>query len=294
MQVPSGGPMTGSELNGDELIDLHRRVALADLGFGILHEVKNALGVVEGRGFLAASDIVERQTSHLQLMRGEATRAIKLLESYFSFARPSSTPLAATPLNDSVAAALILAQAHLRLNEIEAIKNLSPSLPPVNGNALQLMQLTLNLLLNGIAALTHASSRPVSNLDEPRITKDLLVRARREDEGVPQDTLRMSHNDMAEKDQRETFSQPQNQSKTITVTTGVSNQMVFLAVSNAGRFADELLEYPVRPFRKGTGLGLFVCQQIALRHHGVLTLSNQQTTAGGLAVVRLELPATSS
>ncbi len=231
--------MTESELRNDELIDLHRRVALADLSFGILHEMKNALGVVEGRGFLAASDTSDTQASHLQLMRSEASRAAKLIESYFSFARPSSTQLKVMQLNDGVTAALKLAEAHLRLNEMVAVKNLMPDLPPVNGDAVQLTQLTLNLLLNCIAAMTS--------------------------------TLQ----------------------KTVTVKTGTQGQSVLLQVSNPGGFTHARLNARFRPFSRGTsqgsGLGLFVCQQIALRHHGALTLSNNETEA----VVRLELPFTS-
>ncbi len=83
-------------------------------------------------------------------------------------------------------------------------------------------------------------SRPVLSLDEPKIATEFLVRARREDEGVPAGTSRMSNKAVAEKDQRVRIIQAQDRSEQVTQVN-----------TDGGRIELSLRDAPESPLRLG-------------------------------------------
>ncbi len=145
--------LTSPDIDTAQPTTLQRRVALADLTFGWMHEIKNALGVIDGRAYLAQNDSGEALSRHLELIRAEAKRATAMLTDIFDLAHPSPPAFAAVSLNAVATSMLELATAHLRMNEVAVVLKLSPSLPPVQGDSRQLLQVALNFMLNAVAAL---------------------------------------------------------------------------------------------------------------------------------------------
>jgi signal transduction histidine kinase len=58
-------------------------------------------------------------------------------------------------------------------HQVSVRLDLAASLPPVSGDRVQLQQVILNLLVNGIQAMAHVSDRP----------RELLIRSRADDAG---------------------------------------------------------------------------------------------------------------
>jgi signal transduction histidine kinase len=97
----------------------------------------------------------------------------------------------AVDLNDAIREVIILVQAEVRKNGVELRIDLDPSLPPVNGDRVQLQQVVLNLVINAIEAMAsddceNRELRVVSRRKEPETA---LVAVRDSGVGIGQQSF---------------------------------------------------------------------------------------------------------
>ncbi len=74
--------------------------------------------------------------------------------------KKTDTEKSALDVNDTIQEVAALAQSEVQRNGVALRTELSPGLPPVLGDRIQLQQVILNLLMNGIEAMNTVSDRP--------------------------------------------------------------------------------------------------------------------------------------
>src|SRR5205823_15058371 len=94
----------------------------------------------------------EQRSEMTQILR-QARRATKLLRGLLRFVRASEREVTNVNLNDVVRGALDLVSYRFGVDEITVGGQLDVSLPPVQGDAIKLEQVVVNLLSNAIDAL---------------------------------------------------------------------------------------------------------------------------------------------
>jgi signal transduction histidine kinase len=130
-----------------------RRLALADLSLAWVHEIKNAIGVIEGRGYLAESAQSWTQCrAQVEQMRAETKRLIDMLGDWLELARPRQLELTSLDMNHVAERALALCETHARLRGVRVSINFIPQPLTISGSEQHLVQVVLNLLLNAAAA----------------------------------------------------------------------------------------------------------------------------------------------
>ncbi len=143
----------------DELIQAEKLTSLGQMAASIAHEVNNPLaGVLVYTQLLAkkiADDTIakEKALDYLRKMDSELTRSSKLIRNLLDFARQSPPTLREVDLSDVVSRAFSLVGHQTELQNIEVIKEFSPSLPKVMADFDQLQQVCTNLILNAIQAM---------------------------------------------------------------------------------------------------------------------------------------------
>ena len=150
--------------------ELSRVGALTTLGEfagSIAHELRQPLAAITMNGS-AALRWLNREHPDLDEARdaaartvGEAQRAEEVIRGLRSLLGNRGLRRAGLDLNDAVNEVLKLVRAELRRSNVDLRTELAPTLPAVFGDRVQLQQVLLNLVLNGIEAM-----RPV--LDRPR------------------------------------------------------------------------------------------------------------------------------
>ena len=141
------------------LIQTEKLASLGQLAASIAHEVNNPLaGVLVYTQLLAkkiASDKFSQDTAlgYLSKMESELTRSTKLIRNLLDFARQSPPSLRLVNINDAVDKALDIAIHSAELQDIEVIKEFSPSLPKILADFDQLQQVCTNLILNAVQAM---------------------------------------------------------------------------------------------------------------------------------------------
>src|SRR4029077_8161507 len=100
-------------------------------------------------------------------------RANDVIRRIQAMLRKEELQKAALDLADVINEAIPLIQREVTSHRVLLKLDLTPGLPPTNGDRIQLQQVIINLLLNGIHAMDEVYDRP----------RELLVQTRREEEG---------------------------------------------------------------------------------------------------------------
>ncbi len=149
-----------------DLLHAARLTTMGELAASVAHEVNQPLMAIATNA-AACSQWLTNERLDLGQAREAADRVIRnshhageVIRSIYALARKS--PLEMTPLdmNEAIAEILELLRAQLRRHDISLDTVLLPDLPPVMGDRVQLQQVILNLIMNGIEAMSTIVDRP--------------------------------------------------------------------------------------------------------------------------------------
>jgi signal transduction histidine kinase/CheY-like chemotaxis protein len=147
-----------------QLVQAGKMSAIGQLVSGVAHEINNPLSVIMGYGQLLLSrGVPEGLQRPMELMVQQADRMAKIVRNLLYFARQRPPERAPVDLNLVVEQTLALRVNQLTLSGIAVERDFQGGLPPVIGDAHQLQQVFLNLLLNAEQAIapTGAAGRIV-------------------------------------------------------------------------------------------------------------------------------------
>ncbi len=152
-----------------------RFAAAGELLAGVAHEVNNPLMAIAAHAENRLADPAvegEPRSEMTQILR-QARRATKLLRGLLRFVRASEREVTNVNLNDVVRGALDLVSYRFGVDEITVGGRLDANLPPVQGDAIKLEQVVVNLLSNAIDALRAVT--PPRNLTVDTWVQDAHV-----------------------------------------------------------------------------------------------------------------------
>jgi signal transduction histidine kinase len=143
----------------EQLMQADKLTSLGQLAASIAHEVNNPLsGILVYAQLLQmkiAGDTIPKETvlEYLSKMEIELVRSTKLVRNLLDFARQSPPAFRPVDLNIIVDRAFELAAHTAKIQHIQTIKELDPSLPGFVADFDQLQQVCTNLILNAIQAM---------------------------------------------------------------------------------------------------------------------------------------------
>lgn len=136
---------------------VYQREKLAAMGSllaGVAHELNNPLSIVVARATLleeATPDPTMR--SSVEKIRAAAERCARIVRTFLAMARQGKPQHGAVAINDVLEDCLDMLAYSLRTAGVGVEKDLAQNLAPVSGNADQLHQVFLNLIVNAQQAL---------------------------------------------------------------------------------------------------------------------------------------------
>ncbi len=141
-----------------QLIQSAKLASLGVLASGVAHELNQPIGYIRNNAQLAIMGgeenlSVPQALNVLKQVEEGTTRMMKIVNHLRNFARQTDFERLPLNLHDVLENSLVLINEQLRLQNVQVIKNYAANLPHVIGNAQQLEQVFVNLIVNAKDAL---------------------------------------------------------------------------------------------------------------------------------------------
>ncbi len=144
-----------------QLLQVEKLHALGQLAAAIAHEINNPLaGVIMYAQLLqkklkADTYKKEEVLEILAKMELALTQSAKLVRSLLDFARQPTPTLKSIPISNVIDQVITLVGHQAQLKKIKVVRDEMPNLPMVKGDFSQLQQVFINLVVNGIQAMSE-------------------------------------------------------------------------------------------------------------------------------------------
>jgi C4-dicarboxylate-specific signal transduction histidine kinase len=165
------------QVTRSELARVVRITTIGELAASIAHEVNQPLAAVVANAdacvaWLTRDDpnLVEARAAAERTTQG-ATRASEVISRIRSLINKTAPERIRIQINEIIEEVVALADRQASRNEVSVVTELTPDLPLVVGDRIQLQQVILNLMLNGIEAMSGVNDR----------SRRLVVRSRMQD-----------------------------------------------------------------------------------------------------------------
>jgi PAS domain S-box-containing protein len=160
-----------------ELARVTRVTTLGELTASIAHEVNQPLAAVVANAE-ACLRWIDRATPDLDAVRrsvewviDDGNRASEVIRRIRSLANKTDMEKVPLDINDVVRETIGLMQREVFSHQVSLRMELIPALPTIRGDRVQLQQVIINLVMNGIEAMQSVTDRP----------RDLLIRSRQDE-----------------------------------------------------------------------------------------------------------------
>ena len=162
-----------------DLAHLTRVMTMSELATSIAHEVNQPLAAIVTNGaagmrWLGADPPnVERARESMTRMISEGNRASEVIKRIRTLSKKASQHKSPLEMNEVIQDVLALIGTELVKNRVVLNCELKPNVPRVTGDRVQLQQVLLNLVMNGIEAMADVTGR----------SRELVIQADVDDRG---------------------------------------------------------------------------------------------------------------
>src|ERR1700741_4740644 len=169
-----------------ELARVSRLTTMGELAASIAHEVNQPLTAVNNNSSACLRLLANQSLQPDVLRRGleeivsDGTRASAIIARIRAFIKKAPVEKSRLDVNEVIGEVLAMMGHGFEENGISLQSDLAQALPPVLGDRVQVQQVLLNLIMNGIEAITAVTDQPRCIWVESRIDEsgDILVAVR--------------------------------------------------------------------------------------------------------------------
>ena len=224
-----------------EVQQAEKLAVVGQLAAGIAHQIGTPLNVISGSAeYLMMEWGVEKpRPQELEIIIAQTDRITKLIQQLLNFARPARMELRPLDLNDLLREVLVLTEHQISKGQIGVETDLQANLPPTVGDANQLEQAFLNIVINAWHAMPEGGSLKLKTRLAPAGERHRRV-GRPATAGI----------------------------ETIIADTGTG-----IAPEHMPRIFDPF--FSTKGVGKGTGLGLAISRRIVEDHHGSIEVASE-------------------
>jgi NO-binding membrane sensor protein with MHYT domain len=148
------------------LAHVSRVMTLGELTASISHEVNQPLAAVVINGQICLRLLAletprpDDVRTTVERMVRDANRASEVIQRIRALAKRTEPQMVSLDINDVIREATLLVQREVLSHGVSLRTELASALPPVLGDRVQLQQVVINLLMNGVEAMASITDRP--------------------------------------------------------------------------------------------------------------------------------------
>jgi two-component system NtrC family sensor kinase len=173
-----------------QLVSSEKLASLGKLAAGIAHEINNPLGGILIYSSLMMEDLSETDSKRQDLARivQEASRCKDIVKSLLEFARQTEPKMEPTDINRAITDGLFFLENQALFHNIRIVKKLDSFLPFVRGNASQLKQVFMNIIVNAAEAMHGSGTLTIATYPSPD-EKTVSIEFTDTGEGIAEENL---------------------------------------------------------------------------------------------------------
>jgi two-component system NtrC family sensor kinase len=191
--ITIGEDVTESRRIQGQIMQSEKLAAIGQLAAGVMHEINNPLATISvcvaaitGRvGELVATTEKAALEEYLEIIDKEVDRCTRIVDGLLDFSRPKGKTKDRLALNAVVEETLFLLKHHQRFKRLGLVRELDMSIPATTGNAEQLTQVFMALMLNAIDAMDDRGKLTVRTARNPSRSDEVLVEIEDNGIGIP-------------------------------------------------------------------------------------------------------------
>ena len=191
--ITIGEDVTESRRIQGQIMQSEKLAAIGQLAAGVMHEINNPLATISAcvaaiSGRLDALRATERTKvdEYLEIIDKEVDRCTRIVDGLLDFSRPKGKAQGRVALNAVLEETLFLLKHHQRFKRLAVVRELDPTLPSAVGNAEQLTQVFMALMLNAVDAMDHRRGKlTVRTGRNPNQADEVVVEIEDNGVGIP-------------------------------------------------------------------------------------------------------------
>lgn len=138
----------------EQMLRAERLASLGEIMAGVAHEIRNPLTAIKGFvQYLQVADTEAERKEYMPVIIKEVDRVNRVIETLLYFSRDCKADYKPMNINDLIEETLVLVKNTGTRHRLEFKLQLAQGLPWVEGDAEQLKQVLLNLLINAVQAV---------------------------------------------------------------------------------------------------------------------------------------------
>ncbi len=172
----------------EQLLQAEKMAALGTLAAGVAHEVNNPLQPILTNLELALEDIDDKRPVDRELLdfaKRDVQRIQRIVSNLLDFARPRPASFENVNIDQIIGEVLTLAGKQLEHAKVK-VKTTLAGKNPIQGNADQLKQVLLNLVVNAMEAMPQGGQLNIRTVEK---NGSVILKVRDTGVGVPPDNL---------------------------------------------------------------------------------------------------------
>jgi PAS domain S-box-containing protein len=190
--ITIGEDVTDSRRIQGQIMQSEKLAAIGQLAAGVMHEINNPLATISAcvaaiTGRLDEASGTERAAveEYLELIDKEVDRCSRIVDGLLDFSRPKGKAKGRVVLNALVDETLFLMKHHQRFKRLTVARELDALLPATMGNAEQLTQLLMALMLNAVDAMDDRGTLTVRTGKSPHRSDEVVLEIEDTGVGIP-------------------------------------------------------------------------------------------------------------
>jgi len=164
----------------DEEVEKEKSMLLDEMATGLAHEIRNPLGAIKGAAQYLKSETESPQSRKLlTVIVEEADRLNSVMSQFLNYAKPNTIDASLQDINRIVTRVVSLLRAGGLPQDVTIEEDLDTNLPAIKADGEQLIQVVLNMALNGIEAMTEGGTLTIATApieDEGNKTVEITIR----------------------------------------------------------------------------------------------------------------------
>ncbi len=190
--ITIGEDVTDSRRIQGRIMQSEKLAAIGQLAAGVMHEINNPLATISAcvaaiTGRLDDATGGERMAveDYLELIDKEVDRCTRIVDGLLDFSRPKGKAKGRVILNALVDETLFLMKHHQRFKRLTVTRELDMALPAITGNAEQLTQVLMALMLNAVDAMDDRGKLTVRTGKSRARANELVLEIQDTGVGIP-------------------------------------------------------------------------------------------------------------